>query len=99
MARQPDESQVGNHCDSEEFDCNHFQCYLSLSRLPLPTLYCPFLTHPQTDKPGSHHTESVVLEQRILHMSRYMQLTGLSAAVFSFSMCGFKSQIRPEGKG
>lgn len=32
-ARQTDDSSVGNHRDTEEFDCSHFQCYLILRRL------------------------------------------------------------------
>lgn len=58
-----------------------------------------WLIRTQTDKPVSCHMESVKLEQRVLHISRYMQLTGLSAAVCSFKMCGLNSQIRSEGIG
>lgn len=84
------EFQVRNCCGSEEFGCSHCQHYLHLRILPLSTLYCSFLTHSQTDKLGSHHKESVELQERIPHIFTYSQLTDFRAAVFSFRMCGTK---------
>lgn len=80
------ESQVRNRCGTEEFDCSHCQCYLCFRRLPLPTLYCLYLTHPHSDRPK----EAVELKERMLHISRDVKLTGHSGSLFSFKMCAAK---------